>query len=217
MKIFVSLPKNDLALAQAALAGGADGIKIHLNAFHRASQTTFGSYTQELPFLRELSKLPIKKFVMAGQETLPTAQELKEMATLGFEAFNCYLKDAKPSLFGNGLRPVLAVDDQWTARDVALICEDPTAWIEASVVPFSGYGAALDASDLANYKTLVRQSNNRFIIVPSQKKILPSDVPAIQATGVGAILLGVIAIGSTPESIREGVLAFRQALGQSAD
>lgn len=43
--IIVSLPRHDLDLAKAALAGGASAIKVHLNAHHRASGTTFGSYT----------------------------------------------------------------------------------------------------------------------------------------------------------------------------
>ena len=55
--VIVSLARHDLDLAKAALDGGAGAIKVHLNAFHRASGTTFGSFTEERPFLEALAKL----------------------------------------------------------------------------------------------------------------------------------------------------------------
>jgi hypothetical protein len=44
--LVVSLPRNDLDLANAAVAGGAQGIKVHLNGYHRASGVVFGSFAR---------------------------------------------------------------------------------------------------------------------------------------------------------------------------
>lgn len=54
--IAVSLARHDMALAQAARDAGADALKLHLNAYHRASGTTFGSFKEERPFLEEVGK-----------------------------------------------------------------------------------------------------------------------------------------------------------------
>ena len=41
--LIASLPRNDPELARAALAGGADVLKVHLNVTHNASGVRFGS------------------------------------------------------------------------------------------------------------------------------------------------------------------------------
>ena len=55
--VIVSLARHDLDLAKAALDGGAFALKTHLNAFHRATGTTFASFAQERPFFEQLSRL----------------------------------------------------------------------------------------------------------------------------------------------------------------
>ena len=52
--LMVSLPRNDLELAQAAVDAGAQCIKVHLNCHHYASDTTFGSLDQERPVLKKI-------------------------------------------------------------------------------------------------------------------------------------------------------------------
>ncbi|MDF2797726.1 MAG: hypothetical protein K0R85_470 [Devosia sp.] len=96
--VIVSLARHDLDLARAALDAGAGAIKVHLNAFHRASGTTFGSFTEERPFLEALAKLGAPMLVMAGQETVPSAEEMDALAELGFEGFNVYLDHLQPHL-----------------------------------------------------------------------------------------------------------------------
>ena len=38
--VIAALPRNDLALAEAALEGGAQAVKVHCNVWHRASGNT---------------------------------------------------------------------------------------------------------------------------------------------------------------------------------
>lgn len=42
--LVASLPANRIDLAKAALEGGAQAIKVHMNVWHRASNNTFGSF-----------------------------------------------------------------------------------------------------------------------------------------------------------------------------
>ena len=55
--VIAALPRNDLALAEAALEGGAQAVKVHCNVWHRASGNTFGTFAENRTFLRELIAL----------------------------------------------------------------------------------------------------------------------------------------------------------------
>ncbi len=209
LPVWVSLPRNDLTLAEAAIRGGATGIKVHLNAFHRASGTRFGSFSSERGFLLELAKLPARKAIMIGQDELPNAQEMAELKQMGFEGFNLYLKFAQPHLFTSGIRPILALEKGFTEQDVDQICAVPGAWIEASMIDPAHYGEALSEDDLGTYAKIVERSGLP-VLVPTQKKIRPEDLTRLKATGVSGILIGVIVAGSTPESIEAATRTFVQ-------
>ena len=205
--VIVSLPRHDLALAQAALDGGASAIKVHLNANHRASGTTFGSFNEERPFLESLAKLGAPMLVMAGQETVPTLDEMDALADLGFEGFNVYVDHLQPHLLQSRLRPIPALSATSTDADIARLAAIPGAMIEASIMDFAGYGTPLTADDLARYAHIAALASVP-IIAPSQKKFTPADMPALRAAGIAAPLLGVIGTRATPESVRTSVAAI---------
>ena len=208
--VIVSLARHDLDLAKAALDGGAGAIKVHLNAFHRASGTTFGSFTEERPFLEELAKLGAPMLVMAGQETVPTSEEMDSLADLGFEGFNVYVDHLQPQLLQSRLRPMPALSSTSTDEDILRLTAIPGAMIEASIMEFSGYGTALTDEDLARYKHIASLSSAP-VIAPSQKKFTPADIPALRAAGIAAPLLGVVVTGSTPQSVGTSVAAIVEA------
>jgi hypothetical protein len=209
--VIVSLARHDLDLARAALDAGAGAIKVHLNAFHRASGTTFGSFTEERPFLEALAKLGAPMLVMAGQETVPSAEEMDALAELGFEGFNVYLDHLQPHLLQSRLRPMPALSADSTDEDIARLAALPGAMIEASIMEFSGYGTPLTQDDLARYRHIAEQSSVP-VIAPSQKKFTPADMPALRASGIAAPLLGVIVTGSTPQSMQKAVSGIVKAI-----
>lgn len=215
LPVMVSLPRNDIELARAAIRGGAGGIKVHLNAFHRASGTRFGSFQEELPFLKELAKLPVPKAIMVGQEVVPSASEMAELKAMGFQGFNLYLQHLKPWLLKSGIRPIPALSHGWTGQDLENILAVKDAWIEASIVDPSDYGKPLTDENFREYESIVRLSR-RPVIVPSQKKITPADLPRLRATGVRALLVGVIVTGTTPESTEAAVRALVDAQLEAA-
>lgn len=216
LPVMVSLPRNDIELAHAALRGGASGIKVHLNADHRASGTRFGSFQEELPFLRELSKLPVPKAIMVGQEEVPSPSEMAELKAMGFEGFNLYLHHLRPWLLESGIRPILALGHAFTDQDLQKILAVRDAWIEASIADPNDYGKPLDEQDLHDYERIVRLSG-RPVIVPSQKKITPADLPRLRATGIRGILAGVIVTGATPQSMETAVHELVQAQARPYD
>ncbi len=204
LPVLVSLGRHDIELAKAAVDAGAFGLKFHLNAYHRASGTTFGSFAEERPFIEQLAKLGKPMLVMSGQETQPTLDELNALADYGVEGWNIYLKHVQPHMYQSRLKPILALDSESGEADIEAIRAIPGGMVEASIGRFAEYGQPLNRDDLARFADIVRQSG-RPVIAPSQKKFTAADVPALRAAGIGAILLGIIVTGSTPDDLLRAV------------
>lgn len=202
--VIVSLARPDLDLAKAALDAGATALKTHLNAYHRATGTTFGSFTQERPFFEALSRLGCPLMVMAGQETVPTAAEMDELAALGFEGFNVYVDHLQPHLLQSRLRPMPALADSSTDADLARIAAIPGCIIEASIVPFARYREAMTGADLDRYRHIAAAVTVP-VIAPSQLRFTPADMPRLRQAGIAAPLLGAIVTGDTTASMAQSV------------
>jgi hypothetical protein len=213
--VIVSLARHDLDLAKAARDAGVAAIKVHLNAYHRASGTTFGSFAEERPFFEKLAKLGLPLLVMAGQETVPTPDELDALADLGFEGFNVYFDHLQPHLLASRLRPMPALGEKSTDADLEAIKAIPGAMMEASIMPFSGYGQPLDHVDLARYADITARAGMP-VIAPSQKKFTAADMPRLKAAGIAAPLLGVIVTGDTPASLTAAVEPIVRAATEPA-
>jgi len=208
--VLVSLARHDMDLAKAAVDAGAFGLKVHLNAWHRAAGVRFGTFAEERPFLEQLAKLGKPLLVMAGQETVPTAEEMRELEALGFEGFNLYLRHMQPHLLRSRLRPILAMDDGSTEEDLRHIAAVPGAMTEASIMRFEQYGTPLDDADLRRFREIV-QAAGIPVIAPSQKRFVPEDMPKLRAAGISAPLIGSVVTGSTPESLQATLTPFVRA------
>lgn len=199
--IAVSLARHDMALAEAAREAGVDAIKLHLNAYHRASGTTFGSFAQERAFFEEVATLGLPLLVMAGQETVPTREEMDILAEMGVEGFNVYFSHLQPHLLEAKMRPMPAMADTSSDTDLERMNDLPGAVIEASITRFTDYGKPVEQADLAAFGSIVERSRVP-VIAPSQKRFTAQDVPALRASGVAGLLLGVVVTGDTPQEMR---------------
>ena len=87
--VIAALPRNDLALAEAALEGGAQAVKVHCNVWHRASGNTFGTFAENRTFLRELIALcgdvPVG-LVPGGGDAYINEEERLELEEMGTAA-----------------------------------------------------------------------------------------------------------------------------------
>ena len=202
--VLVSLGRHDIELAKAAVDAGVFGIKFHLNAYHRASGTTFGSFAEERPFIEALARLGKPMLVMSGQETQPTLDELDALADYGVEGWNIYLKHVRPHLYRSRLKPILALDSESGRADIDAIRAIPDAMVEASIGRFPEYGQPLNDADLARFAEIVRTSG-RPVIAPSQKKFTPADMPRLRSAGIGAVLIGAVVTGLEPEGLRRAL------------
>lgn len=216
LPVLVSLGRHDLDLARAAVDAGVFGIKFHLNAFHRASGTTFGSFAEERPFIEALAELGKPMLVMSGQETQPTLPELEALAGYGVEGWNIYLKHVQPHLYDAPLTPILALDSDSDEADINAIRAIPGAMVEASIGRFPEYGQPLHETDLARFADIVRMAG-RPVIAPSQKRFTPANMPRLKAAGIGAVLVGAVVTGLEPEALFSAVAPIVEAAAQIAN
>lgn len=202
--VIVSLARHDLDLAKAALDAGASAIKTHLNAYHRATDRTFGTFTEERPFFEELAKLGCPLLVMAGQEVVPSEEEMDALYDLGFQGFNVYVDHMQPHMLKSKLRPMPALASTSTPEDLQRIAAIPGCIIEASIMIFDRYRTAMTDEDLARYKAIV-DAVDVPVILPSQLALTPADARRLKEIGIAAPLLGAIVTGDTVKSMSAAV------------
>jgi hypothetical protein len=211
--LMVSLPRNDAVLGQAAVDGGADGLKTHINVDHRASGTHFGSVSQERADLEKILGLGVPTGLVVGGEGTVQYDEMTEATAMGFAFFDAYLRHA-PAWYVDACGTVPAVaalsGDEPLER-AAVLERLGFAAVEASLAAPSEYGSALPASRIADYARLARLTSLP-VIVPTQHALAPEDVQALVAAGVSAVLIGAVCTGHDPDRISEVTRAFRDAI-----
>lgn len=212
--MIISLPANDAALAQAALEEGADGLKVHVNVGHRASNTQFGPLSQYEPVfrqIRELCKGPLG-IVPADRPEDVERDEMTKLASMDFDFY---------SIYAHHLPSILIQDERWDrtfaindSYDLSLITDLQhfgfTA-LEASIVPGSEYGSPLTMADLLKYRSLARKAGIP-VIVPSQRRLIADDLQPLLEAGVRAVLLGAVVTGRSEQQLRRTVSEFRNAI-----
>jgi len=89
--LIVSLPINNKELAAAAIAGGADALKVHLNVHHYASGTCFGTFEEEKPFIGFLLETYSTSIgILPGETEFATLSEMQELEKMGIDFMDCF-------------------------------------------------------------------------------------------------------------------------------
>lgn len=220
-RLLVSLPANDLELAQAAADNGAEGLKVHLNMRHAAAGKAFGSLSQEAPVLEQIVALGLPVGVVPGDDTAMIGEgEVARLADLGLDfvdvyagAFPVWLAAAARGKLGV-MAAIGAADHQCQLRLDGLSRCPAVQMIEASIIPHEGYGSPLSMADLADYTALARQmqSQDKPVIVPTQRHIRADEVGLLAQTGIRGLLIGAIVTGTEPAALAAATRRYRAAL-----
>ncbi|GAB2693337.1 hypothetical protein ACFQWB_10255 [Paenibacillus thermoaerophilus] len=214
LQLFVSLPANDPALAKAALAEGADGLKAHINVDHRASGRAFGPLEHGETAIREIRSLFDGPFgiVPGGSLTDVKPEEIDRLAEIGIDFYSIYGHHMPAFLVRDSrLARTFAVDAAFDIRLANAARPLGMEAVEASVVPGGEYGTPLSFADLLKYRTLANVSELP-LIVPSQRRLEPEDVPSLADCGARVILIGAVVTGTGEDGIRRAVSRFREAI-----
>lgn len=213
MSLMVSLARNDVDLAKAAVDGGADALKTHVNVEHRASGTVFGTVEEERPALEAILGLGLPVGLVAGGAGTVTREELAAARELVFAFFDVYFHHA-PAWYVEaapeggavgGFADTEPLERASCLRDLGIDA------VEASLTPHEEYGTPLHLARVSDIARL-RAVSGLPVIVPSQHALTPQDVPALAQAGAAALLIGVVVTGDTPEQVGEVTAGFRAAI-----
>jgi len=211
--LLVSLPRNDVSLAQAALRGGAQGLKVHINVHHHASGTHFGTFEEERANIARIveaaGEAPVG--IVPGGAPFATLEEFAALAEIGVDFFDAYPFEAPAwTLAQTHLGRMLAAFEGCSIATMQALEAAGMEMCEASILGHEEYGRDLSTLDLARYHELANALSVP-IIVPSQKRIMPTDVPSLRRTGVKGLLIGAIVTGKDAAGIESATRTFRDA------
>jgi len=214
--LLVSLPRNDVELARAALNGGAQGLKVHINVEHFASGTKFGSFDEEKESLEAIiavaREYSASVGIVPGGTPFASREEFASLAQIGIDYFDAYPGDAPAWTFDqNDLDIMLAAWNGAREEELLSLEELGMTLCEASIMHHDDYGKPLNTLDLARYHDLAQTISVPFI-VPSQKLLLPADQKLLQQVGAKGVLIGAIVTGREAASLEAATRAFKNAL-----
>lgn len=215
--LITALPANDLSLAQAALEGGAQAIKVHCNVWHRASGNTFGTYAENKEFLRSLIALcgdvPVG-LVPGGEEAFITAVERLELEEMGLSFCSAYEKYIPCHILDSTrLSKMVAIDDAYTQNTLDAVKASAIDVLECSIQPGTNYGTPMNCADLLRYADIAAKTQKPCVI-PTQRKIQPCEVKHLLAAGCKAIMIGAVVMEAplSAKAVKTATAAFHNAI-----
>lgn len=217
LSLVYSLPENKVELAEAALAAGADAIKVHINVHHHASGTNFGTLEENRSILKEILSLAKDKCVgiVPGGGRVVQPSEIIPLRDMGFSFVSFYGHDCSPENLGvPGIEKMVAPDFTYRLEELVRWAEWGVDIIETSIIDPQGYGEPLNLRDLGLYAQLTQFGLP--LLVPTQRKLTPSNIPFLIKAGVQGIMLGAVVTGKTPERVFQIISKFRQAIDLEA-
>jgi len=203
------------------LNGGAQGLKVHVNVEHFASGTRFGSWNDEREAIGRIVELAreqgasvgvVPGAISATDERFASEDEFARMAEVGIDYFDAYPADAPSwTLRQKHLDIMMAAYHGGDISEIQTLETLGMTLCEASIMPHQEYGQPLNARDLARLSTL-SQAIDAPVIVPSQKKLTPHDIDALQHCGARGVLIGAVVTGREAASIEAATRAFAAAI-----
>jgi len=208
--LIVSLPRNDRDLARAAIDGGTDLLKVHVNVRHRASGTEFGTLAEEMERLSAILDLETPTGLVPGEEAMVSQQEVPRLRRFAF--LDAYLTHLPLYLYAAGVPVIPAIPHDYPPEALPFLRRLPGEWAEAALIHPEGYGRPPTAADLVALERAAELSGRR-LIVPTQRRLHPDDLERYFALpAVWAIMIGAIVTGMDASGIERTTRAFRQSL-----
>lgn len=214
--LIVSLPKNEIKFADAAIRGGAQALKVHINVSHKASGNSFGNMNEEMKKLGEIISLCKDKglpigIVAGGDDNIPM-EEIKQAIDNGFTFISLYDKHMNPlTLEEKDLYKMVAITDEYDLQWVKSYDSLPIDALECSIMDPDTYGKPLTVREILQYQS-VRNSTKKPIVIPTQRAIKPEQVRILSNMGINGIMIGAIVTGNDERGLYETTKKFRDAI-----
>lgn len=198
--IVVSLPKNQMVYAEAALEAGARILKVHINAMHHATNQKFGSFEEEKPFLRELCSFAKEHQMTLGivpgdHKCYATKKELQALSAMGFDFISSYVQNTPLyALEVSSLEKVLAIGYDFDLKHIKRLETLGLDVLEASIMKPEQYGENFTLLDLVKLSEIT--SMGQPVLLPTQKKVTVEDIKYLKQVGIKALMVGAVVFPS---------------------
>jgi hypothetical protein len=215
--LVVSLPENRIELVEAALCGGAQAIKVHVNVWHRASGHTFGTFAENRVFLKEMVRVCADVpagLVPGADEAFVTVAERDEMQELGIDFISSYAAHLPNYMLeAPKLSRMAAIDSTYTQNTLDGVNVYPPDVLELSIQPGTEYHKKLSYGDILRYADISSKVKIPTL-VPTQKWMAPDEVRHLYAAGCKAVMIGAVVMGKEPgvADVEETTAAFARAI-----
>jgi len=215
MGLIVSIPENSAEMARAAFEAGADAIKVHANVEHKASGNIFPSVEEQRELFTEIIKIADGRpvgLVPGDDAEKITGEEIKIAEELGFEFLSVYAHHAPIDILKeSNLTTVIAFNDDYDLDQLINLESLDIDAVEASLVSKDQYFKPLTYDNLLNYNKL-RNNTELPIVVPTQKKIKPSEIKYIKEIGIDFIMIGAVVTGKSVEGVKKTTSEFKKEI-----
>ena len=216
MTLVVSLPQNNLKFAEAAIQGGADALKVHINVSHKASGNSFGNIDEEMANFKPIlslckeNNIPIG-IVAGGDDNIPM-EELTKSIEAGFTFTSLYDKHMNPMVLKEkGLYKMVAITNEYDLEWVKAYDSLPIDVLECSIMDPDTYGNPLTVREILQYQS-VRNATKKPILIPTQRAITPEQVEVLWEMGLNGIMIGAVVTGNESNSVYETTKKFREVI-----
>ncbi|MDR2759511.1 MAG: hypothetical protein LBB78_09025 [Spirochaetaceae bacterium] len=216
--LVVSLPENRIELVEAALRGGAQAVKVHVNVWHRASGHIFGTFAENRSFLKEMVRVCAgvpAGLVPGADEAFVTIEERDEIQALGIDFISSYAAHLPGYMLdAPKLSRMAAIDSAYTQNTLDGVNVYPPDVLELSIQPGTEYHKKLSYGDILRYADISSKVKIPTL-VPTQKWMVPEDVRHLYAAGCKAVMIGAVVMGKEPGAadVEKATAAFARAIG----
>jgi len=214
--LVVSLPRNEVQFAEAAQAGGADAVKVHINVHHHASGTVFGSLREESKALEAIVQVGLPVGIVPGADTaMASPEDMQKLDKMGIDFFDAYVHQMPAAMLQmeTQMSRMIALSHHQRQTNFLLgPCADWCDLIEASIIEPNGYGQPLTVADLCDYAAICTAYPEIPVLVPTQRRITPDELSMLTKCGIRGIIIGAVVTGDEPATVERTTRQFADVL-----
>ncbi|MCS7244323.1 MAG: hypothetical protein RMJ36_06290 [Candidatus Calescibacterium sp.] len=210
--IIASPATNDYEVVSSFVDAGVEIVKLHLNITHPVSKKKIGSYEREKEnILKLVIDYPNVVWGIVPGNILTDRDSFEEIEYSQLEAFfdfiDLFYYSYTPHYLNSSLNKMVAVDRVLSKEELQELNRYKFFGIEASVVDKDFYGFPLTLKDITDYRRLI-ENTDIPVFIPTQKRIIPSDVSMLYSIGAKGIVLGQISTSFNIDSIKKITTQF---------
>ena len=166
--VIAALPRNDLALAEAALEGRSAGCQGALQCLAPRQRKHVGTFAENRTFLRELIALcgdvPVG-LVPGGGDAYINEEERLELEEMGLSFFSSYAQYVPCHMMeSTRLSSMIAIGTDYTQNTLDAVRASAIDVLECSIQPGENYGTSMNYADILRYSDIAAKTAKPCVV-----------------------------------------------------